>query len=281
MWRGGNAEPKQIFIVWWNTFTLFAFGSRHYISGFVPEQVVEGYLYWAKRSQLWVTHWLTGVFHKQQHNKPTKLAVIETQTFAFAISTRMIEWIVSKLYLLEDKNEITTVILRPVFHQRSHTMLVQLEIWFPCFMSLDQRKYLMRLTMKDISSWHENQIALHRYSSFHFFNTSGPSPMTEWGGFIYPFGHVISLSVSFDARNTSKIWRGGNSEALNLWRKPFKLTECCIWSYWDEGKKVTGLRLFEHTDMKEVIYASILERASVIDFYSELEKAADCDVTDT
>lgn len=78
--------------------------------------------------------------------------MIATQTFEFAIPTRMIERIGSKLYLLEDKNEITTVILRPVFQQRSHTMLVQLQILFPCFMSLDQRKYLMRLTMKDISS---------------------------------------------------------------------------------------------------------------------------------
>lgn len=79
-----------------------------------------------------------------------------------------------------------------------------------------------------------------------------------------------------------QIWGSGNFEPLNLLQKPFKRAECCIWSRRDEGKKVTGFRLFERRNMSEVIYTPVLTRPWVVDFHSELEKAAACsEVTDS
>lgn len=66
----------------------------------------------------------------------------------------------------------------------------------------------------------------------------------------------------------------GNFKLLNLFLKPLKRAESCIWSQRNEGRKVTDLRLFEHKNMSEVIYSPVLSRRWVMDFHSWAGKSS-------
>lgn len=130
-----------------------------------------------------------------------------------------------------------------------------------CFMSLDISVHDMKTKFLCITSFH--------------FDIFGLCSMTEW---VILFIH-LDLSSPSPSHLMAEIppnWSEWKLWTIKSFTNAFKHAECCIWSHRNEGKKVTGLRLFEHRNMSEVIYTPVLTRPWVMDFHSELEKAAAC-----